>query len=231
MEKYLIGISEIHVIAIINNKRVLISTGVPISVGDTPEIMILGQVHKLENNYLGMNIKLISEHLRTDINAVLGMDVLSKFIFYVSHGIEAMICSDFFINFKETMRELPITIDAGQLILEVKIGGVPMKMILDTGAKLSFLNSSLLEGQKSFGKKEAFYPGAGSFTTEVYNMPIELKEKVMDIPVGKLPDNLMTDLALRQCYGILGADVFKYFNIQFCLKKNTIWMVEKWKAK
>lgn len=231
MEKYSIGISESHVIAIINNKRVLISTGTPISIGDMPEIMILGQVYKLENKYLGMDIKQISEHLRTDINAVLGMDILSKFIFYISHGIEAMICSDFFINFKESMRELPINIDAGQLILDVKIAGVDMKMILDTGAKLSFLNSSLLEGQKSFGKKDAFYPGAGSFTTEIFNMPIQLKEKVMAIPVGKLPDTIMTDLALRQCYGILGADIFKYFSIQFCLKKNTLWMVEKVKAK
>lgn len=231
MEKYSIGISESHVIAIINNKRVLISTGAPVSIGDMPEIMILGQVYKLENKYLGLDIKQISDHLRTDINALLGMDVLSKFIFYVSHGIEAMICSDFFINFKETMRELPISIDSGQLMIDVKIGGVPMKMILDTGAKLSFLNYSLLEGQKSFGKKEAFFPGAGVFSTDVYNMPIELKEKVMDIPVGKLPDTMMTDLALRQCYGILGADIFKYFSIQFCLKKNTIWMVEKGKAK
>lgn len=230
MEKYSIGIFENHVIAIMNNKRMLISTGTPVSIGDIPEIMILGQAHKLENKYLGLDIKRISEHLRTDINALLGLDVLTKFIFYVSHGIEAMICSDFFINFKEPMRELPINIAAGQLILDVKIGGVPMKMILDTGAKLSFLNSSLLEGQKSFGKKETFYPGAGVFSTEVYNMPIELKGKVMDIPVGKLPDNRMTDLALTQCHGLLGADVFKYFSIQFCLKKNTIWMVEKGKT-
>ncbi len=231
MEKYSIGISESHVISIINGKRVLISTGAPISIGDMPEIMILGQAHKLENKYLGLDIKQISEHLRTDINALLGMDALSKFIFYISHGIEAMICSDFFINFKETMRELPINIISGQLMLDVKIGGVSMKMILDTGAKLSFLNSSLLAGQKRFGKKEAFYPGAGVFSTEVYNMPLELKGKVMDIPVGKLPDNMMTDLALRQCYGLLGAEVFKHFSIQFCLKKNTIWMVEKGNTK
>ncbi|MBI5554775.1 MAG: hypothetical protein HY920_02835 [Elusimicrobia bacterium] len=227
MEKYSIGISESHVIAIMNGKRVLISTGAPISIGDTPEIMILGQAHKIENKYLDLDIKQISEHLRTDLNALLGLDVLSKFIFYVSHGIEAMICSDFFINFKETMRELPISIDSGQLMIDVKIGGVPIKMILDTGARLSFLNSILLEGQKSFGKKEVFYPGAGVFTTKVYNMPLELKEKVMAIPVGKLPDNMMTDLSLRQCSGLLGAEVFKYFSIQFCLKKNTIWMVEK----
>ncbi|MDD5491145.1 MAG: hypothetical protein PHV60_00490 [bacterium] len=231
MEKHSIGLAESHIIAIMNSKRILISTGAPISIGDTPEIMILGQRYQLENQLQGMDIKQIGAALKTDINALLGMDILSKFVFYISHNIEAIIFSDFFINFKENMRELPINMDFNLPIITLKMGGVDVKMILDTGSKLSYLDASLLAGMKNVGTMEVFYPGFNVFVTEVYHLPVELRDKLLDIHFGMLPDAVMKNLSLTGCTGILGSEIFKYFNIQFCLKKNTLWLVDKGKTR
>lgn len=231
MEKYSISIAESRIVAIMNGQRVLVSTGAAVSIGEMPEIRILGQSHRLENNLQGADIKSIRDSLKTDINALLGMDILSKFVFYVSHGIQAIICSDYFINFKENMRELPIKIDQGLPVMDVKIAGEDMKMVLDTGSRYSYLREDMLTGVKNVDIKETFYPGAGVFITDVYDLPLDIKGKDMSVPAGVLPEVLKKDLAARDCVGILGADIFRYFNIQFNFKNSTIWLVEKGKAR
>jgi hypothetical protein len=231
MEKYSIGIAENHVIAIMNNKRVLISTGSPTSVGEMPEINILGQAHKLAGTLQGLDIKQISTSLKTDINALLGMDVMSKFVFYISHGIQAMICSDYFINFKESMHEFRIKIVDSLPIIETRIAGVAINMILDTGSKLSYLDAGLLAGMRNIDLQETFYPGAGVFVSDIYLVPIDIKGKSRDIFFGKVPENLMPHLSARSCLGILGSDIFKYYNIQFNFKNSTIWLVDKGAAR
>ncbi|MDD5258445.1 MAG: hypothetical protein PHD29_00545 [bacterium] len=231
MEKHSLALNESHTIAIMNGKRILISTGVPISIGDTKDINILGQIFGLENQLLGKDIKQIASALKTDINAIIGMDILSKFIFYVSHSIEAIIFSDFFINFKENMQELPIDMSFNLPIVTVKMGGIDMKMVLDTGSKLSYLDASLLGGMKNDGTLEVFYPGCGTMVTEIFHLPLELRGKTMDIHFGMLPDILLQKLSRTGCTGILGSEIFKYYNIQFCLKKSTLWLVEKGQAR
>ncbi len=231
MEKHSLALNESHTIAIMNGKRILISTGVPISVGDTPDISILGQNYDLEKQLLGKDIKQVASALKTDINAIIGIDILSKFVFYVSHSIEAIIFSDFFINFKENMQELPVDMGFNLPIVTLKMGGVDVKMVLDTGSKLSYLDSSLLGGMKNVGTLEVFYPGSDTIVTEIYHLPLELRGKTMDIHFGMLPDVLLKNLSLTGCTGILGSEIFRYFNIQFCLKKSTLWLVEKGKAR
>ena len=100
-------------------------------------------------------------------------------------------------------------------------------MILDTGAKLSYLNPSLLEGRKSLGRKEDFYAGVGAFTAEVYEVPAEIKGNKMGVHFSRPPEWLEKTLYLSRCNGILGSDIFRYFNVQFCFKNNRIWLVEK----
>ena len=231
MEKYSIGLAENHIIAIMNNKRVLISTGSPSSIGEMPEINILGRVHKLAGSLQGLDIKQISASLKTDINALLGMDIMSQFIFYISHGIQAMICSDYFINFKESMHEFPIKIVDHLPVLEVKIAGVTIKMILDTGSKLSYLDAGLLAGMRNIDIQETFYPGAGIFVSDIYLVPIDIKGKSRDIFFGRVPEALSPQLAARDCMGVLGSDIFKYYNIQFNFKNSTIWLVDKGAAR
>ena len=227
MEKYSIDIDTDHIIAVIDRRRVLIDTGAPVSIGDRPEIVILGQTYSLENKLLGMDIRQISEQMNTEINALLGMDILSKFMFYISHGIKGMICSDYFINFTDKMQDVQINFNGTIPTLDLKIDGVDMKMILDTGAKLSYLNPSLLEGRKSLGRKEDFYAGVGAFTAEVYEVPAEIKGNKMGVHFSRPPEWLEKTLYLSRCNGILGSDIFRYFNVQFCFKNNRIWLVEK----
>ena len=231
MEKYPISIAESRIVAIMNGQRVLVSTGAAVSIGEMSEIKILGQVHKLENKLRGADINSIRSSLKADISAILGMDILAKFVFYVSHGIQAIICSDYFINFKENMRELPIRIDQGLPVMEVKIAGVEMNMVLDTGSRFSYLREDMLRGVKNVDIKETFYPGAGGFITDIYDLPLDIKGKDLSVPAGVLPEALKEELAARDCVGILGADIFRYFNIQFNFRNSTIWLVEKGTAR
>jgi len=129
------------------------------------------------------------------------------------------------------MHELPISIELGLPVIDVKIAGLDMKMVLDTGSKWSYLQEDLLTGVKNINIQETYYPGAGSFITDIYDLPLDLKGKDMNVPAGVLPEVLKRELAARDCVGILGADIFRYFNIQFNFKNSTIWLVEKGKAR
>ncbi len=227
MEKYSLEEIDNHIIAVIGGKRALIDTGSPISIGDSPEIVILGQSYSLEKKLLDLDVKQIGELAKIDINVLLGMDILSKFIFYISPGLRGMICSEFFINFTDKMQDVPVAYSGTIPVLDVTVEGVNLKMLFDTGAKLSYLNRGFFSDGKVLGVKEDFYPGVGEFSTAVYNIPLEIRGNKLDFVCGDPPEWLQKNLYSLKCNGILGADILRYFNIQFNFKNNRIWLVEK----
>lgn len=227
MEKYTLDMIDNHVVAVMEGKKVLIDTGSPISIGDSQEIIILGQTYSLEKRLMDLDVRQISELIQVDINVILGMDILSKFVFYISPGLRGMICSDYFINFTDKMQDIPVYYSGTMPILDVRVEGVDLKMLFATGAKLSYLNRGFHGDNKSLGVKEDFYPGLGTFSAEVYDVPLEIKGNKLDIGCADPPEGLQKNLYMQKCNGVLGADIFRYFNIQFNFRNNRIWLVEK----
>jgi len=220
MNRYIIKVVDNHIIVEIENNIVLVDTGAPYSVGKGSEIDILEKPYNLSSDYLGITVDKISEYIGTNIDILLGADILSDIYFQINLQ-DKLLCMD----------RTPIDIDGATMsvslfmnipIIEFEIRGKDIRAFLDTGAKLSYLDSEVTEDYESIGTETDFYPGVGQFSTPTYEVPITLLNQNYLVVFGNLPALLQMTLMMANTSAILGNELFKYFTVSFALQDGAI---------
>ncbi len=97
-------------------------------------------------------------------------------------------------------------------VIEITLAEKPLRLFFDTGARVSFLRSDLIENYPFVAKEKDFYPGIGEFDVDTYEVPIKLAGVNIAVNFGNLPKPLEMALLMAGCDGILGYDFFRYFN-------------------
>ena len=100
--------------------------------------------------------------------------------------------------------------------IKMDIDGKPVKMIVSTETKLSFIGSRMLENRNRVGQDTDYFFGFGEFTTEVFRLPCNISREDVSLHFGRLPDTLadMISMATKpfNIKGILGATIFDEFS-------------------
>ncbi len=225
MSKYGIEIFDNHVIILTDNKRVLLDTGAPESISDGSSLQIMGQEYRFSSNFLGLSIEKLKELLGTDINILLGADVLKGLNFLVDWDEKEI---QFSLNpIPCEGIHVPLEFYMNIPIIALNANGERLKVFLDTGAKLSYFVEEILSRYKPIGRAQDFYPGFGQFTTDIYEITVKINNNSIVIQAGKLPELLQRTLAMTNAKGILGNDIFKYFNVCFNNSEREIIMVKR----
>ena len=99
-----------------------------------------------------------------------------------------------------------------------------MKLVLDTGARFSFLPKVFLAGRQEIGKEQDFYPGNGEFETPIYSIGIRLGRESFRSHCGILPPPLELALKATGIDGLLGMDLLDYFQIQLALPEMKLYL-------
>lgn len=220
MDRYIIKVVDNHILVEIEDNIALVDTGAPYSVGRNSEINILGKDYNLSSDYLGITVDKISEYIGTNIDILLGADILSDMYFQINLQ-DKLLCMDrTLIDIDgETMSvELFMNIP----LIEFEIRGQKIRAFLDTGAKLSYLDPELTKDYESIGTETDFYPGVGQFSTPTYEVPITLLDQEYRVVFGNLPELLQMTLMMANTNGILGNDLFRYFTVSFALQDGSI---------
>jgi hypothetical protein len=84
------------------------------------------------------------------------------------------------------------------------------------------LNPKITKSHKIVGNGSDFYHGFGQFETSIYEISITFAGETHPITFGNLPQTLLQGLMQNNTEGILGNDIFKYFNIYFELKNGIV---------
>lgn len=84
VETYSIEIFDNHIIAKISNTKVLIDTGSPQSFGHIHTIRLLNREFKIKSNLMNVSTSEISDLMGTDVDVILGMDILKSMNFFIS---------------------------------------------------------------------------------------------------------------------------------------------------
>jgi len=225
MRKYGIEIFDNHVILLMDNKRVLLDTGAPESISDGSSLQLMGREYRFSSNFLGFSIEKLKELLGTDINILLGADVLKNLNFLVDwdkkeahFSLTPIPCDGI---------HLPLDFYMNIPIIVLNVNGERLKVFLDTGAKLSYFSEEILSQHKPVGRAQDFYPGLGQFTTDIYEITVTINNHSIVVQAGRLPDLLQKTLAITNSEGILGNDIFKYFNVCFNYSERKIILVKR----
>ena len=110
----------------------------------------------------------------------------------------------------------------GVPIVEATVRGHARRLFFDTGAKLSYANDEIVAGLASTGRERDFYPGFGTFETDVYDVPVVLGGIEATVPCGVLPPLLRLVLLMGGAHGILGTAIFDHADVAFALPDGKI---------
>lgn len=200
-----------HII-IDNEQKIVLDTGSPLSFHKTGVICI-GEEIEVPTYLPDISDTYLSEKIGCDVYGLIGMDIISKFPILIS-------VKDGFVSFNDDAKYYDRFVrchnNTGLLCVNLKINGSIAKMIVDSGAKVSYISNSYVDGMVKEGCANDYSPYIGDFQTSLYNCKTELL--VCDITYeqqyGTPPTLLAALLTQYGADGIIGIELFKRFRIQ-----------------
>ena len=91
------------------------------------------------------------------------------------------------------------------------VDGRSCRVIVESSAKLSYIDHKTAVHFTPVGKENDFYPAVGSFETPVYEVPVRLGRLNLTLRCGVLPQTLESALFVRGKRGIIGSELFKKY--------------------
>ena len=220
MDRCAIEVVSGHFILDVDGGKVLLDTGAPRSIGPDLHWTFLGRRYPVTNAHSGLTTKGLSELVGTPIDVLLGADILGEFHFLVNGRQEAIVFH------RERVPppgvEVPIELVMGIPILTVTVGGQPIRMFLDTGARLSYLRSDVVRRFPRLGEDADFYPGFGRFRTEVFRVFIGVAGWTVPLACGVLPEPLEFALLGGTVSGIIGTELFDTLEVYFSMPSRSV---------
>lgn len=195
---------------IVDGVRAFLHTGSAESMGDNSEIMVDGRLFQLKRSTLRITSQQLSEIIGTQIDAMLGADILTMFDYKLLPEKNQVVLTqgEFrpygYANHFELFNGVPIT--------PVSVNNRDIRLFFATGSKRTYLTQELLL-EKPVGKASDYYPGLGIFQTQIYKTKIWVAGYEVELEVGIPPDPLLSMLKQTHSAGILGVDVLQGFEV------------------
>ena len=212
-----------HIVISEPSGNFLLDTGSPTSFGRENNIKFMGRTYDFhKGGILGIDLDGISSAVGTRLDALLGGDILNRFDILVDPRTNTVEFSDQEIVMEGESFELKYVM--GVPIFEANIDNIPARMILDTGAKLSYISPDIAKKYPHIGREQDFYPMIGTFETETYEVPVSFGKSTMKLSFGILPDILQTTLMVIGASGVLGTAILKGFVLCLSPKRKRLFM-------
>jgi len=217
-----------HILFDVNRLVVLFDTGAPNSIG--PELFsFIDKDYSLQNNYMGLTITKLSEYIGTQIDVLMGCDIINEYDVCIDPKQQNLTFGEH-LNDEGYNVVLPLKYFMTIPIVEVSIDGQSMAMFFDTGAQLSYIEPDKTNNYKSTGEKEDFYPGIGRFKTKTFDIPTTIGGDEISMKYGILPEMIQMTLMMTDTQGIVGTEIFNYFSCILSYDKKIL-NLKKWKMK
>jgi hypothetical protein len=209
-----------HMLAQIGGERVLIDSGIPVSLGRNDEWFFMQRLLPLLPDYLNVDLDTISGLVGEPLDIIIGADILEPWCVQFDLPRERIAFST--RPMLQGGHVFPLSVLMGVPILNVDVRGKPMRAFLDTGAKLSYAAGDLLQGLTPIGREQDFYPMLGTFETDVYEVPMSLGDLSFTLRCGALPTLLEATLAVAGKQVIIGVDLFRQFRVELDMERERI---------
>ena len=201
------------------NSIILIDTAAPSTIHSSDSLYFCSVDYSCSTNYAGITVEKLSELLGMKITTVLGVDILSNYNVTLDYKNNvAKFCKRNNVVFDG--KEYSLSSINGIPIIVLEIEQRPIKLFLDTGAKISYLPKEYTSNFESVGIEPDFHPVAGNFQTECFNIPVKFENEQLQIKFGNLPEQLQKSLSASGINGLVGYDFFNYFKVILDLKNN-----------
>lgn len=220
-ETFKINLVDGHLLISDNGNTILVDTGSPLTIHKENSLTFLGRQHRVHTSMLGNDIKAIASLSGIEFSTLLGMDIMSGYrVVFDYENLELT-----FLDSVEPGVEgdvLPLEDIGGIKVVNVELGGQSLKMAVDTGAPLSYVDNFVTDGLDACGEKEDFNPIVGRYVTQTYELEGKIGGKEFKGMYGNLPVMLGLPLKMVGINGVIGYDFFRSFKIEFDFAAGTM---------
>lgn len=207
-----------------NENIIFIDTGAPLTIHKTNELIFNSKTYSCITNFFNSTVESLSKLVGKNFTTLLGMDILSNYYVLFDYKNKLVKFSEDEIDFdgKETklIRTYFFMMEITVPLVEFKIDNVPIKLHIDTGAKISYLQEEITKKYPSIGEEDDYHPAYGRFNTKCYNILTSLEDDEFLVKYGNLPDLL--NYFLGNADGVIGYDFFNNFLVLFDFKNKKL---------
>lgn len=212
---YRIKLVNDHIV-IDDEQHLILDTGSPTSFHSSGVINLSGEDISVGTSIVGVCSYYLSSNVGTSINGLVGMDIIHRYSLLVDARCGYLFIDDDAV-YSRSFKSFDLgPLAQGLIAIEMRVNNIPVRMIVDTGAPVSYIKESIVKGLVSNGEVNDFHPFMGDFKTETYQCVVDsvVDGKQYNQTFGVLPNLLSMTLAMLQVDGIIGVDLFKRYRIQ-----------------
>ena len=216
MTEYNIRLIKDHILLVNGAESLLVDTGSPLSCHEAGRIDLAGGHFSVPASIPVYNIgaDYLSEKIGEHVSGLVGMDIIRRFSVKIDvpGGKMTFGCST------DGMHRLPSSIGLmGYVWVDMTVNGRPARIVLDTGAPVSYVSPSFTEGLEAVGSATDFHPtlfgGSDSFETPIFEFPASFAGCDFTMRAGHLPAKEQLELSLLRASGVVGLELFSRFPI------------------
>lgn len=192
---------------LINNGEgyILIDTGNPVSFHKSGRMALGDDTFDVPTSFMGVDCDYVSSHVGVPVEGMLGMDFIASHNTLIDvPGKTVILDAD-----TEGYVEIPSLVTRDRVMIDLSIEGRSTRVFLDTGAPVSYVDSSLTAGLVPCGNANDFHPFIGEFTTPLFDVRARIGDRDFELKAGNLPFLMQFTLNACGAYGAIGLDLLK----------------------
>lgn len=205
--------SEGHFIITLGGEDYIIDTGSPVSISFNGQSKV--EIGDRRFNVKPLPLKnvgdKISELVHMPIAGLIGLDIMeslgcieiSEGEGYVRFGGETTVgCGDY---------AFPFEVNKGVLTADLKVNGNDIKVILDTGARIDYMDPSILDTSLAVSHERDYNPIIGSFEVDGYEATYAIGDRMIDTVSYAATEELkayVSQLGIHDISGVVGLNGF-----------------------
>ncbi len=211
-----------------DEQLLLIDTGSPLSFHKLGRIILGGEEISVPTSIMGVTDDYLTQKVGCEVKGIIGLDVINKYPTLISIKDNILIINDDAEYSTKLRQAMPGNAIGGIICVEMCINGRDARMLVDTGAKISYIKDEFVAGLELKEMADDFSPYIGDFKTPIYSCKTELLLADGSVhhtymqDFGKMPQMVRMTIEMIKMDGIIGFDLFKRFRLQ--LKHGEIYL-------
>ena len=199
-----------------NGQNILVDMGCPVSFHNSG-ILVLGETRINVFSSLPMvSAEFLSEKIGCQIDGLIGMDLMNRVPTSIRLNDGIMIFDDD-ARYSIQFQMYPLSRMAGGLLaITMSVNHKKVKMVVDTGAQISYIREEFLSGLALDKTMEDFSLYNSRFPTDTYICKTDtlIGSPAFSQRFGIPPKEILSILDLFQADGIIGIDLFRRYDLQ-----------------
>jgi hypothetical protein len=206
-----------HILTRVRDRRVLLDTGSPATFGRCDRLRLLGDEQPVSPGILGFTVDAVVEHIRQlpgvspqfDFDLLLGTDLLWGHRIVLDFAARLLRMDP-----AAGLASRPPGAVRNRFIVEdLLVWGAPVRAVIDTGAPVSYLATSLSGGFRPAGRARDFFHGEGDFEVPLRRGRAVFRGREVEVSFAEPPASVAMAMRLLGVDAIVGTDLLEQMGV------------------